>query len=172
MHPLIFDRLLARLWERWAERGTSRFAADASNAQPVHRYNGRYRWTLAAGFILLVSLCVYAWTTPEAFQDRAAWVLWFVRAALTVTVVIGAAELAHAFRFAAYSTTEGLVVRRAFGKRQLVRWSNIDRIVDDPEKRELRIIHADGESRISYQVHGVAQLRERFTIELSGSRRR
>jgi hypothetical protein len=162
MHVPIFHRWLTRLWERWAERGSADAPGYDAQAQPVYRYNLRYRLTLAACFVLAVWLCWYAWSYPEAYRDRPAWLLWGVRIGLTLTVVVGIGEVADGFRWSASVRGTELVIERPFRRAQHIPLAGIRGLFEDPRKRELRIVHAAGESRISYHVNGLPQLRLRL----------
>jgi hypothetical protein len=170
MHVPIFHRWLTRLLERWAERGAAEMPPHDGAIHPVYRYNGRYRVTLLLFFVLLLGLCWYSWAYPEEFRGKPVWLLWFVRVALTGTVVVGIGELAQAFRWSATTTSSELVINDTLGRQQRVRWSDITDVIDDRGKRQLRVRHTAGESRISYHVHGLPQLR-RLLESLASLRR-
>ncbi len=159
---MIVHHWFTRLWERWSERGSAEAPEYDGHARPALRYNSRYRWTLAAFFVLLAALCWSAWAHPETYRDDPAWLLWAVRISLTITIVIGVGELADAFRWSASMTGTELVIERPFRKPQHIAWEDVTTVIEDPRKRELRIVHLAGESRISYHVHGLKQLRLRL----------
>jgi hypothetical protein len=163
MHIPIFHGWLTRRWERWTEGGSSDAPIVDGTIEPKLRYNARYRWSMVAGFLLVAWLCWYGWAHPEAFADDPAWVLWFVRVGLSVTVLIGIGELVQAFRWSVVVGDSELVITRTTGKRERLAFSEIEAVVEDAKKRELVLIGPHGrESRISYQAHGLAYLRRRL----------